>query len=130
MEFLKGMIICKSSGEIEKLRRSGRMVRQILDEIRDRVRPGVSTLDLENFVRGRLKEAGAKPAFKGYRGYPCCLCASVNDQVIHGIPSGRRVEGRRYLGLDLGRGAGSATTATPPLPCRWEPNQRIALSGC
>ena len=97
------MIICKSSVEIEKLRRSGRMVRQVLGEIRELVRPGITTLDLEKFVVKRLKELGTRPAFKGYRGYPCCLCASVNDEIIHGIPSDRRTlkEGD-ILSLDMG----------------------------
>jgi methionyl aminopeptidase len=97
------MIICKSPAEIEKLRASGTLVRRVLGEIRDQVRPGITTWDLELFVAKRLKEAGAKPAFKGYRGYPCCLCASLNSEVIHGIPSNRRklVEGD-ILSLDLG----------------------------
>jgi methionyl aminopeptidase len=97
------MIICKSAKEIEKLRRSGRMVREVLGEIREQVRPGVTTLDLEQFVARRLKALGAKPAFKGYRGYPCCLCASVNSEVIHGIPSDRHMlkEGD-ILSLDMG----------------------------
>jgi methionyl aminopeptidase len=84
------MIICKSAAEVEKLRRSGRLVRQLLGEIRTQVRPGITTLDLEKFLVRRLKEVGARPAFKGYRGYPCCLCASINHEVIHGIPSNRR----------------------------------------
>lgn len=97
------MIICKSPQEIEKLRRSGRMVRQVLGEIREQVRPGITTMALEQFVDKRLKALGARPAFKGYRGYPCCLCASVNDEVIHGIPSDRHVlkEGD-ILSLDMG----------------------------
>ena len=97
------MIICKSAIEIEKLRRSGRMVRQVLGEIREQVRPGITTLDLEKFVARRFKELGARPAFKGYRGYPCCLCASVNNEVIHGIPSDRRpLEEGDILSLDTG----------------------------
>jgi methionyl aminopeptidase len=96
------MIICKSPVEIEKLRRSGRMVREILEEMRDRVRPGVTTLELEKHVEKRLVELGARPAFKGYRGYPCCLCTSVNDEIIHGIPSGRRLEEGDVLSLDMG----------------------------
>jgi methionyl aminopeptidase len=97
------MIICKSAAEIEKLRRSGRMVRQVLGEIREYARPGATTLDLEKFVARRFKELGARSAFKGYRGYPCVLCASVNDEVIHGIPSDRRTlkEGD-ILSLDTG----------------------------
>ncbi len=96
------MIICKSSAEIEKLRRSGRLVREVLEETRERVRAGVTTLELERFVEKRLVQLGAKPAFKGYRGYPCCLCTSVNDEIIHGIPSGRRLKEGDIVGLDLG----------------------------
>jgi methionyl aminopeptidase len=96
------MIICKSPAEIEKLRRSGRIARGILEELRDRAKPGVMTLELEQYVVRRLAALKAKSAFKGYRGYPCCLCASVNDQVIHGIPSQRRLKEGDILGLDLG----------------------------
>jgi methionyl aminopeptidase len=96
------MIICRSPAEVEKLRRSARLVRTVLHEIRDQVRPGVSTLELEVFVQKRLAQAGAKPAFKGYRGYPCCLCASVNEEIMHGIPSGRRLKEGDIIGLDLG----------------------------
>ncbi len=79
------------------------MVRQLLGEIREQVHPGVTTLDLEKFVVKRLKELGARPAFKGYRGYPCCLCASINDEVIHGIPSDRRkLKEGDILSLDMG----------------------------
>lgn len=96
------MIICKSATEIGKLRQSGRLVRAILEETQKQVRPGITTLDLEKFVEGRLAEAGAKPAFKGYRGYPCCLCASVNEQIVHGIPSNRRLNEGDIVSLDLG----------------------------
>src|SRR5438876_10119909 len=96
------MIICKSPTEIEKLRRSGRMARGILEEMRDRVRPGVTTLDLERHVERQLTQLGAQPAFKGYRGYPCCLCASVNEEIIHGIPSRRRLHEGDILSLDMG----------------------------
>ena len=96
------MIICKSPAEIERLRRSGRMVRGLLEELRERVHPGVSTLDLEKYIERRIAQLGARPAFKGYRGYPCCLCASVNSEVIHGIPSERRLKGGDILSLDMG----------------------------
>lgn len=96
------MIICKSESEIEKLRRSGRLVREILEEAREQAKPGVTTMDLEKFVERRLTKAGAKPAFKGYRGYPCCLCASVNEQIVHGIPSNRRLNEGDIISLDLG----------------------------
>jgi methionyl aminopeptidase len=97
------MIICKSAAEIEKLRRSGKMVRQVLGEVREQVRPGATTMDLEKFVARRFRELGAKSAFKGYRGYPCVLCASVNEEVVHGIPSDRRVlKDGDILSLDTG----------------------------
>ena len=96
------MIICKSAAEIEKLRRSGRLVREILHEAQEQVKPGITTMDLEKFVERRLAQAKAKPAFKGYRGYPCCLCASVNEQIVHGIPSNRRLNEGDIVSLDLG----------------------------
>ena len=96
------MIICKSPAEIERLRRSGRMVRGLLEELRERVQPGVSTLDLEKYIERRIAQLGARPAFKGYRGYPCCLCASVNSEVIHGIPSERCLKRGDILSLDMG----------------------------
>lgn len=84
-------IICKSGSEIEKMRRSGRIVRQVLDQLRDMVRPGVTTMDLEQAAESKMKELGAKPAFKGYFDYPCVLCTSINEEIVHGIPSARRV---------------------------------------
>jgi len=84
-------IVCKSQAEIEKMRRSGHIVRQILDELRRLVAPGVTTMDLEKAAAAKIKELGAKPAFKGYYGYPCVLCTSVNEEIVHGIPSPKRV---------------------------------------
>ena len=84
-------IVCKSQSEIEKMRRSGHIVRQVLDELRAIVAPGVTTMDLEKLADRRIKELGAKPAFKGYYGYPCVLCTSINDEIVHGIPSAKRV---------------------------------------
>lgn len=84
-------IILKSPAELEKMRASGLLVHRILGELAAMVRPGVSTLDLENAAVKMMGEAGAKPAFKGYQGFPCVLCTSVNSEIIHGIPSARRV---------------------------------------
>jgi methionyl aminopeptidase len=84
-------IVCKSVSEIEKMRRSGRIVRQVLDSVREVVAPGVSTMDLERVAERKIRELGAKPAFKGYYDYPCVLCTSINDEIVHGIPSERRV---------------------------------------
>jgi methionyl aminopeptidase len=84
-------IVCKSQSEIEKMRHSGHVVRQVLDELRAMVAPGVTTMDLEKTAERRIKELGAKPAFKGYYDYPCVLCTSVNEEIVHGIPSSKRV---------------------------------------
>jgi methionyl aminopeptidase len=84
-------IVCKSQAEIEKMRHSGRIVRQILDELKQMVAAGVTTMDLEKAAENRIRELGAKPAFKGYYDYPCVLCTSVNDEIVHGIPSAKRV---------------------------------------
>jgi methionyl aminopeptidase len=73
------------------MRRAGSIVHQVLEYVRDHVKPGVTTLDLENLAEARLKELGAKPAFKGYHGFPCVLCTSVNQEVVHGIPNRKRV---------------------------------------
>lgn len=85
------MISCKSHSELDKMRRSGRIVRQVLEMVRDMVAAGVSTMDLERAAEEKIKELGAKPAFKGYHDYPCVLCTSVNNEIIHGIPSEKRV---------------------------------------
>ena len=84
-------IVCKSANEIEKMRRSGHIVREILDHLKTLVAPGVTTMDLEKAAEARIKEFGAKPAFKGYYDYPCVLCTSVNEEIVHGIPSPKRV---------------------------------------
>jgi methionyl aminopeptidase len=85
------MVVIKSLSEIERMRRAGRVVREVLETVRVLVKPGATTLDLENAAEAKLKELGAKPAFKGYHGFPCVLCTSVNSEVVHGIPSPKRV---------------------------------------
>jgi methionyl aminopeptidase len=85
--------ILKSPAEIEIMDRANRIIREILDELRRRIRPGVATLDIDRFAEERIVAAGGIPAFKGYRGpaggreFPGTVCASVNDEVVHGIPS-------------------------------------------
>ncbi|MGA8503948.1 MAG: type I methionyl aminopeptidase [Candidatus Sulfotelmatobacter sp.] len=83
-------IVCKSAAEIERMRHSGHIVRQVLDEVRSMVAPGVTTMDLERAAEKKIAELGAKPAFKGYFDYPCVLCTSVNEEIVHGIPSEKR----------------------------------------
>lgn len=73
------------------MRRSGNIVRQVLDELATMVKPGISTMDLERAAAAKIKDLGAKPAFKGYYDYPCCLCTSINNEIVHGIPNEKRV---------------------------------------
>ncbi|MGB8261407.1 MAG: type I methionyl aminopeptidase [Terracidiphilus sp.] len=84
-------VVLKSQQEIEKMRRAGRVVRETLELVRSLVKPGATTLDLEKAAEAKIASMGAKPAFKGYHGFPCVLCTSVNSEVVHGIPSARRV---------------------------------------
>jgi len=72
------------------MRQSGRIVRQVLDHVRGLVAPGVSTMELERVVAKKIEELGATPAFKGYYDYPCVLCTSINQEIVHGIPSEKR----------------------------------------
>jgi methionyl aminopeptidase len=97
------MINCKSHAELDKMRRSGIILRQVLDTVKAMVAPGVSTMDLERVAEEKIRELGAKPAFKGYYDYPCVLCTSVNNEIIHGIPSEKRIlkEGD-ILSIDCG----------------------------
>jgi methionyl aminopeptidase len=96
------MIVCKSPAEIEKMRAAAQLVAQILDELAAMVTPGVSTADLDAAAEAAVRKAGAEPAFKGYRGYPSTLCASVNEQVIHGIPNARPLGAGDIISLDMG----------------------------
>lgn len=84
-------IVIKTAAEIARMRASGRILRQVHDAIAPVVQPGATTMDLEETAAAKIAEFGVTPAFKGYHGYPAVLCTSVNDEVIHGIPSKRRV---------------------------------------
>ena len=96
-------IILKSQDELEKMYCAGQVVWEVLNELRGMAKPGVSTMDLEQAAEKRSAARGARPAFKGYLGYPCVLCASINEEVVHGIPSARRklAEGD-IISLDFG----------------------------
>lgn len=91
MGFGDDKIVRKSPAEIQKMRRSGQIVRQVLDHLKSLVAPGATTMDLEKAAEKLIAELGATPAFKGYYDYPCVLCTSVNDEIVHGIPSEKRV---------------------------------------
>ncbi|MBM4139770.1 MAG: type I methionyl aminopeptidase [Nitrospira sp.] len=96
------MIILKTPAEIEIMAEASRVVAEVLEIIRKEVRSGVSTDDLDRLAEKEILARGAVPAFKGYRKYPKTLCTSVNEQVVHGIPSGRKLKAGDIIGLDLG----------------------------
>mgnify|MGYP001563900457 CR=1 FL=1 len=96
-------IICKSPAELDKMYRAGLVVWDVLSSLRAMVAPGVSTMDLEKFAERRTAEHRARPAFKGYRGFPCVLCTSVNNEIVHGIPSAaRKLKDGEIVSLDFG----------------------------
>jgi methionyl aminopeptidase len=96
------MIIRKSKTEIEKMRAAGQIVARVLKRLSEMVEPGVTTRDLDLEAERMIRDAGAIPTFKGYHGYPASICASVNDEVVHGIPGNRRLREGDIIGIDCG----------------------------
>jgi methionyl aminopeptidase len=96
------MIILKSKNEIEKMAFACQIVAEVLQLLVRAVRPGLTTLELDAVAERNIRARGGVPAFKGYRGFPNTLCVSLNEQVVHGIPSKRRLRTGDIIGLDLG----------------------------
>lgn len=100
------MIVRKSKAEIEKMRRAGQIVADVHKMVRDRIRPGVSTLELDGHAEALIRAAGATPTFKGYKVenkvFPASLCVSINDEIVHGIPSERVIEDGDLVSIDCG----------------------------
>jgi methionyl aminopeptidase len=96
------MIILKSKSEVEKMAKACRIVAEVLDVLVRAARPGLTTLELDALAERGIRTRGGVPAFKGYRGFPNTLCVSINEQVVHGIPSKRRLRTGDIIGLDLG----------------------------
>jgi len=96
------VIILKSLEEIEKIGLACHIVAETLEALRSVIRPNVTTKDIENFADAYIRAQGAIPAFKGYRGFPASICTSVNNEVIHGIPSGRVLKEGDIISIDLG----------------------------
>lgn len=96
------MIVVKTSAELEKMRRSGRMVAEVLEMLRQKVRPGVTTLELDRLAENQCKKWKAKPAFKGYGGFPFTICASPNDRVVHGFPNKDPLQDGDIVSVDFG----------------------------
>lgn len=96
------MIILKTPEEVALMAKASRVVAEALEVLKQAVKPGVTTEELDRLAEAEIRARGAQPAFKGYRNYPKTLCASVNEQVVHGIPSKRVLKEGDIIGLDLG----------------------------
>jgi len=96
------LIVLKSEDEIKKMAESCRIVAEVLDGIKKNISPGISTKEIDEFAESYIISRSAKPAFKGYRGYPASVCTSVNEQVVHGIPSSQKLRDGDIISLDIG----------------------------
>ncbi|MCH6558081.1 MAG: type I methionyl aminopeptidase [Nitrospirae bacterium] len=118
------MIILKTPDDIEIMARAAKLVAETLQVLKREVRPGITTDDLDKIAEDSIRSGGGVPAFKGYRNYPKTLCASVNEEVVHGIPSKRELKEGEIIGLDLGAiidgfyGDSAMTLPVGPIPPR------------
>jgi methionyl aminopeptidase len=104
------MIIYKSEEEIRSMKRSNQIVAKILSELGLIIKPGIQTKELNEYAERRTREMDAVPAFKGYRGYPASLCTSINEEIVHGIPSSRTLRSGDIISLDFGFYGDAAVT--------------------
>jgi methionyl aminopeptidase len=97
------MIVCRSASELRRIKAANQLVGRVLEAVREAVVPGITTADLDALAERAIRDGGAAPAFKGYKGYPATICASLNEQVVHGIPSSKAAlkEGD-IISIDLG----------------------------
>jgi methionyl aminopeptidase len=96
------MMVVKTAGEIELMEHANALVHRVLDGVEERIRPGVTTLELDRWAEETIRAAGAVPAFLDYRGYPATLCTSVNDVIVHGIPNRVPLAEGDIVGVDCG----------------------------
>lgn len=96
------MIIAKSKKDLDKMRAAGELVGEVREALRALIKPGISTLELNTIAEKMIRDAGAYPTFLGYHGFPYSICASVNDQVVHGFATDRKLEEGDILSIDLG----------------------------
>jgi len=96
------MVVCRTREEIEKIRRAGRIVAEVLRDLRQMAQPGVTTRELDRYAEAKIRARGGIPTFKGYRGFPASICTSINEEVVHGIPSDRKLQAGDIVGIDCG----------------------------
>jgi len=96
------MIKLKSAAEIARMREAGRILAQVMEQVRQHIRPGVTTAELDALAEELIRQRGAIPSFKGYRGFPATACISVNEEVVHGIPGPRVLREGDIVSLDMG----------------------------
>ncbi len=96
------MIVYKSREEIQAIKMSNQIVAKVLSELKGLIQPGVQTKELDDYAEQKTREMDASPAFKGYRGYPASLCTSINEEIVHGIPSSRTLREGDIISLDFG----------------------------
>ena len=96
------MVICKSPEEIDIMKKSGRILAELLKRLGDFIKPGISTLDIDKFAEEFILKQGAKPSFKGLYGFPASTCISINEEVVHGIPCARKLAEGDIVSVDVG----------------------------
>ncbi|MUT68213.1 type I methionyl aminopeptidase [Paenibacillus sp. NEAU-GSW1] len=96
------MIICKSDSELRVMREAGRIVAETHRIMKEAVKPGVTTLELDQLAEAYIRSQGAVPSFKGYNGFPASICASVNDELVHGFPGSRTLNEGDIISIDIG----------------------------
>ncbi|MCD6163100.1 MAG: type I methionyl aminopeptidase [candidate division Zixibacteria bacterium] len=96
------MIIYKSANEIKKIRASGSIVAQTIKLLFENIKPGITTAELDKMAEDFIRSKKAVPSFKGYNGFPASICASIDDEVVHGIPGSRVLEEGQVIGIDVG----------------------------
>jgi methionyl aminopeptidase len=96
------MIVLRSKREIELLRSAGKIVAETHDVLRQHVKPGITTQELDEIAESTIRKLGGEPAFKGYGGFPASICASINDEVVHGIPGKRQLKAGDIISIDIG----------------------------
>lgn len=99
---ISAMIIIRSPREIEQLKRSNAIVAEVFEKLKGMILPGITTKELDQVAEEYILLKGARPAFKGYRGFPATLCISINEEVVHGIPGERRLNKGDIVSLDVG----------------------------